>query len=266
MTQTMVERDEGIVFLTMNALPKTSTIDSTLCDSLIAALQEIADTPVDRVVVLSGAGNAFSAGGNLQLIAEDLSDPERLLGPKIERFHQAILALTRLPKPVIASVHGFAAGGGFSLAMACDTVVAARAAQFVIGYPKIGAPCDGGLSFQLARRLGRQRSMKAFLLDERLDAAAAHGLGIVDVLVDDGALAEKTRSVALHLAMHPVHAVSEIKGLLRQASDEGFEEHLQREKSAFLRCASTPEFFDLVQAFNGRPSSGVRKANGSCVG
>jgi 2-(1,2-epoxy-1,2-dihydrophenyl)acetyl-CoA isomerase len=247
-----IERDEGIVFLTMDALPGPSTVDVALCESLASALREIAGTTSDRAVVLRGAGSVFSAGGNLQYIEQAMVDPEALLGPLIEQFHEIVLALARLPQPVIASVHGAAAGAGFSLAMACDTVVAARSARFVVGYPKIGAPCDGGLSFQLVRRLGRQRALNAFLLAESLDAGTAHDWGIVDVLVDDTALAAQTRATALQFAAHPVQAVYEIKALLRQAADGEFEAHLQREKSAFLRCAGTAEFRKRVRDFTAR--------------
>ena len=253
MTQTVtIERDEGIVFLTMDALPRPSTVDAALCESLACALREIARTPSDRAVVLRGAGSVFCAGGNLRYIEEAMADPEGLLGPLIDQFHATVLALARLPQPVIASVHGAAAGAGFSLAMACDTVVAARSARFVVGYPKIGAPCDGGLSFQLARRMGRQRALNAFLLTESLDATTGRDWGIVDVLADDDALAAQTRATALQLASHPVQAVSEIKALLRHAADGEFEAHLQREKSAFLRCASTADFRHRVQDFSTR--------------
>ena len=247
-----IERDEGIVFLTMDALPKPSTVDVALCESLMSALKEIARTPSDRAVVLRGAGNVFSAGGNLQYIEQAMADPEALLGPLIDQFHETVLALARLPQPVIASVHGAAAGAGFSLAMACDTVVAARSARFVVGYPKIGAPCDGGLSFQLVRRLGRQRALNLFLLAESLDAQTARDWGLVDVLVDDTALAAQTRATALQFAAHPVQAVGEIKALLRQAADREFEVHLEREKSAFLRCAATADCRERVRDFNAR--------------
>jgi len=247
-----IERDEGIVFLTMDALPKPSTVDVVLCEALLSALTEIAQTPSDRVVVVRGAGNVFSAGGNLQYIEQTLSDPDALLAPLIEQFHRTVLALVRLPQPVIASVHGAAAGAGFSLAMACDLVVAARSARFVIGYPKIGAPCDGGLSFQLTSRLGRQRALNAFLLTETLDAEKAMEWGIVDVLAEDAALAAQTRATALQLAAHPVQAVSEVKTLLRQAADGEFQAHLQREKAAFLRCAATADFRKRIADFNAR--------------
>jgi enoyl-CoA hydratase/carnithine racemase len=94
-----VERDAGVVQLTMNALPRPSTIDVETCVALSAALREIAETASDRVVVLRGAGSVFSAGGNLAKIEETIPDPPRLLAPLIDRFHEAMLATRRLPQP-----------------------------------------------------------------------------------------------------------------------------------------------------------------------
>ena len=247
-----VERDAGVVQLTMNALPRPSTIDVETCVALSAALRQIAETASDRVVVLRGAGSVFSAGGNLAKIEETISDPPRLLAPLIDRFHEAVLAMRRLPQPLIASVHGAAAGAGFSIAMACDSVIAARSARFVVGYLKIGASSDGGLSFQLVRRLGRQRAFNLCLLTDTLDANAAQEWGLVDRVVNDDALAAETRALALHIATQPAQAVREMKQLLSARADAEFEQHLEREKAAFLRCAATAEFAERVRAFNQR--------------
>jgi 2-(1,2-epoxy-1,2-dihydrophenyl)acetyl-CoA isomerase len=253
MTQTVhIERDDGIVFLTMDASPRPSTVDVQLCEDLTRLLEEIARTPSDRAIVLRSVGSLFSAGGDLGYIEQTLADPERLLGPLIEVFHRAVLALATVPQPVVVSVHGAAAGAGFSLAMACDTVVAARSARFVAGYPKIGASCDGGLSFHLAHRIGRQRALNAFLLSESLDAATAHQWGIVDVLADDDRLNAQVRATAARYASQPPHAAQEIKALLRQATEGELEAHLAREKTAFLRCAATIDFQQRVRAFNAR--------------
>lgn len=247
-----VERDAGVVILTMDALPRPSTVDVDTCIALTAALRDISESRTDRVVILRGAGSVFSAGGNLRYIEAAMFDPQRLLAPLIDHFHETVLTMRRLPQPIIASVHGAAAGAGFSLAMACDTVVAARSARFVVGYPKIGTSSDGGLSFQLAKRLGRQRAMNLFLLADPLDAQAALNLGLVDRVVDDEALDHQTRTVARQLADQPSQAVREVKALLGVVADEALEHQLELEKVAFLRCAATPEFAELVREFNDR--------------
>jgi 2-(1,2-epoxy-1,2-dihydrophenyl)acetyl-CoA isomerase len=251
-SQVRFEQDGAIVYLTMDALPRPSTVDVQLCDGLCDALREIAELPSIRAVVLRGAGTVFSAGGNLEYIEEAMDDPNGLLASLIDRFHDAVLALQSIPQPVIASVHGAAAGAGFSLAVACDAVVAGESARFVIGYPRIGASCDGGLIFHLAHRLGRQRALNAFLSAESLEATAARDLGIVDVLVRDDQLATQTRATAMQFASHPLQAVREVKALLRVATEVDLSTHLQREKAAFLRCAATPTFRERVRQFNAR--------------
>jgi 2-(1,2-epoxy-1,2-dihydrophenyl)acetyl-CoA isomerase len=247
-----IESDAEVVTITMDARPRPSTVDVGTCVALTAALRDIAKSASARVVILRSAGSVFSAGGDLTYIEQAMVDPQRLLAPLIDSFHETVMALRYLPQPVIASVHGATAGAGFSLAMACDTVVAARSARFVVDYPQIGASCDGGLSFQLAKRLGRQRALDVFLRTEPLGAQAAMDLGLVDRVVDDAALVAKTQALARQLADFPAQPVREIKALLGHVADDGLEEQLEREKDAFLRCASTPEFAARVREFNRR--------------
>jgi 2-(1,2-epoxy-1,2-dihydrophenyl)acetyl-CoA isomerase len=245
----IVRREAGIVFLTMSAGSRPSMVDVDTCVALVAALSEISPDKGDRAVVLNAAGRVFSAGGNLAYIETTLSDPPRLLGPLIDRFHEVILALRRLPLPVVASVHGAAAGAGFSLAMACDIVVSARSARFVAGYPKIGTSSDGGLTWFLSHHIGPRAALDVFFLREQIDATQAHALGMVNLLVADEELHNQTLEAARRLAAHPQQAVREIKTLVGAAVDSGLEQHLAREKDAFLRCAATPDFQRLVRDF-----------------
>jgi 2-(1,2-epoxy-1,2-dihydrophenyl)acetyl-CoA isomerase len=244
-----LRRDAGIVFLTMVGVERPSMVDVETCSALIHALSEISTDSGDRAVVLNATGSVFSAGGNLAYIETTLVDPPRLLGPLIDRFHEVILALRRLPLPVVASVHGAAAGAGFSLAMACDIVVAAKSARFVAGYPKIGTSSDGGLTWFLSHRVGPRAAIDIFLLRDHIDAIHAHALGIANLLAADEELQDLTRETALRLAAHPMQAVKEIKALAGVTVDAGLEQHLAREKDAFLRCAATADFQRLVRDF-----------------
>jgi len=262
MTKVRVEREGGVVSLVMDDRPRPSMIDVETCHELNAALQEIATRGSDKVIILRSEGQVFSAGGNLAYIEATLSEPDRRLGPLIDIFHGTILALRAAPQPVVASIRGAVAAAGFSLAMACDLVVASNSARFVVGYPKIGAPCDGGLSFHLTRRLGRQRSTNLFLLVDSLSAEDARGLGLVDRLVADEALADETARVAATLLAHPLQAVREIKALLGTVADSGLESHLSLEKHAFLRCAATEDFAERVRAFNAPRTGANAKVSG----
>jgi 2-(1,2-epoxy-1,2-dihydrophenyl)acetyl-CoA isomerase len=253
MTQKVKTQDfDDIVVVTMDNGDRPNTIDVPLCDSILTSLRQIRARPQCRAVILGAAGGVFSAGGDLEQIADALDEPRAFLEPLINRFHQVILAIRNLPIPVIACVHGAAAGAGFSLAMACDVVVASSAARFVVGYPKIGTSSDGGLSLQIARRLGAGRAFELLLLSDSLDAGRAQELGLVQRVIEPSLLDAEAVSVARKLASLPFAAVAELKGLVSSVVDEGLERHLEREREAFLRCASTNDFQRKVITFVNR--------------
>jgi 2-(1,2-epoxy-1,2-dihydrophenyl)acetyl-CoA isomerase len=252
-----VRRDDGVVTLTMDAKGRPTCIDIEMCNALHAALEQITPGQGDRAVLLQSTGSVFCAGGDLFAIEKMLPDPQALLAPLIDGFHKVILALRALPLPVIAAVHGAAAGAGFSLAMACDVVVISQSGRFVAGYPKIGTSSDGGLTFELARRLGRAGAMEAFLLSDAIDAQMAKALGIAQVVASDGEFAQQAFAVAQRLARQPEAAVREIKSLVSAATDGDLARHLEHEKAAFLRCANTAEFASLVGSFTRRAAADV---------
>ena len=147
------------------------------------------------------------------------------------------------------------AGAGFSLAMACDLVVASRSARFVVGYGKLGTSTDGGLSFHLARRLGVARALQLLLVTNSLSAEEATSLGLVQCLAHPPALEEATLTMARDVMDLPPSAVREMKSLVSQASEHGLAQHLEDEKRAFLRCASSETFHQRVAEFVERSHS-----------
>lgn len=243
------KEEDGLVLITMENGERPNIVDLTLCDGLLAALRGAAAHPSCRAVILRASGSVFSAGGDLAQIADALDDPKAFLESLISRFHEVILSLRRLPVPVIACVQGAAAGAGFSLAMACDVVLASSAARFVVGYPKLGTSSDGGLSFQLARRLGFARAFELFLIIDSLDAAEAERLGLVQRVLEPALLEAETIKIARKLASLPYAGIAEIKGLIGAATEDGLAQHLEREREAFVRCASTSDFRERVEAF-----------------
>ena len=240
---------DGVVTLSMAAPGKPSVVTLESGKAMQQVLAEVAAMPQARVLVLRSAGKSFSAGGDLTAIKDTFADSDRLLGAVIDAFHGAILALRRLPIPVIGSVYGAAAGGGFSLALACDQLVAANNARFVVAYPALGTSSDGGLSHFLGKRLGAIRALEIVLGRGALNAAEAQALGLVAQVVEDGSLDADTAAYAAKLALHAPQSVREFKRLIGGAEDEGLEAQLQREKEAFLRCARTEDFRHRVTAF-----------------
>lgn len=253
-TITLTSRDD-LAVITLGNEAQANSIDLEFCEGLLRALGDVEANEKYRAVVLQATGRIFSAGGNLVQILDGLQRADGFLETLISALNAVILKLRRLPIPVIASVQGAAAGAGFSLAMACDLVVASHSARFVVGYGKLGTSTDGGLSFHLARRLGAARALQLLLVKDSLTAEEASSLGLVQDVADPASLEEATFAMARHLADLPSSAVSEMKSLVGKASENGLEQHLEDEKQAFLRCASTEAFYQRVAAFVGRSDS-----------
>lgn len=251
---TLSSRDD-LAVITLGNEAQANAIDLDFCDGVLRALSDIEARKEYRAVVLQATGRIFSAGGNLVQILGGLQRSDSFIETLISALNAVILALRRLPIPVIASVQGAAAGAGFSLAMACDLVVASRAARFVVGYGKLGTSTDGGLSFHLARRLGSARALQLLLVKDLLTAEEASSLGLVQCVADPASLEEATLAMARKVMDLPPSAVSEMKSLVSKASEDGLEQHLENEKQAFLRCAATEAFYQRVAGFVGRLNS-----------
>jgi 2-(1,2-epoxy-1,2-dihydrophenyl)acetyl-CoA isomerase len=256
----LLSRVDDIAIITMDNDHQVNTIDMVFCHELLDALDDIRHSSLYRSVILRAQGSVFSAGGDLAQIRSALNEPLGFLESLISAFHLTILALCRLRIPVVASVQGAAAGGGFSLAMASDAVVASSKARFVVGYPQLGTSSDGGLSFQLARRLGAARALDVFLLRDSLNAAQASSLGLVQRIAEPSSLEETALELARKFASYPATAVAEIKSLVRMREHDELEKHLEQEKEAFLRCASTSDFRTRVSQFADRSGSSATAA------
>jgi 2-(1,2-epoxy-1,2-dihydrophenyl)acetyl-CoA isomerase len=244
-----------IAVITLANEARANTIDLEFCNGLSSVLGDIEAQGRYRAVVLRATGRMFSAGGDLVQILEGLQKSNDRLERLISALNDLVLKLRRLPIPIIASVQGAAAGAGFSLAIACDLVVASRDARFVVGYGKLGTSTDGGLSFHLARRLGPARALDLLLVKDSLNADEANSLGIVQAVVDPSALEDAALALARRVMEVPPAAVRELKALVGTASGNGLAQHLEEEKRAFLRCASTEAFHRRVAGFVGRSNS-----------
>ena len=231
----------------LNALDRDLTL--ALRDAVFAAEQ---DQGV-RCVVIRG-GEHFMAGGDLKWFhervrsssaAENRIQFEAFIG----EVHALIISLRRMPKPVIASVSGAAAGFGLSLMMACDLAIAADNAYFTLAYSLIGASPDGGSTFALPRIVGAKKAMEIALLGERFDAAAAERLGLVNRVVPAASLEAETLKLAARLAAGPTAVYGRTKALLNGSLNASLESQLQREAEAFAQCAAEPDFAEGIRAF-----------------
>lgn len=240
---------DGIATLTMNRAPQFNAISVESMQRMLGYLSEIENNPKVRAVILRGNGPAFSGGGDLGSMREHIDDLPRFLGEIIDAFHTSLLAMRRLPVPTIAQVHGSAAGAGFSLAIACDFVVAAQNTRFVVAYPKLATSTDGGLTYYLTQRLGTARALDILLLRDQLGAQEALELGLISRVAAPEQLESETRALAMRIAQLPAQSVRELKQLVLGYADQTLANQLAAERAAFVRNAGTQEFASRIVAF-----------------
>ena len=241
MSDLIEAREGGIVTLTMNRPDAMNALTDDLIDDLIRAFQDLGRDPEVGVIVLTGAGRAFCAGGDVK----DLSGrAERTLEKRIEdlRHKQGVaLAMHRCPKLIVAAVNGAAMGAGFSLALMADFRIVARSAKFGTAFAAVGFSGDFGVSWSLSRLVGPARARELLILDPRLSAEDADRLGLVTRLVEDAALMAEATAFAASLAAGPLVAWTMMKRNLNFAEHGGLAETLDWEAANQSRCAMTDD-------------------------
>lgn len=245
----LITREAGVTTLSVNRPAALNALDVPTAHAFLAACKSLASDPQLRVVVLRGEGKAFGAGGDVAALQ---ADPTATAHELISCLHEAVLLLTGLEVPVLASLHGVVAGGSLSLAMACDLAVAAEGTRFNLAYANLGASCDLSGSWHLPRLVGLRNAMQIALLSDSFDAAEALRLGLVNRVVPDLLLQDETRSLALRLAAGPTRAYGHLKRLLRQSFDHDLPTQLGAEREAFEACTRTADFAEGVDAFRAR--------------
>ena len=188
-----------------------------------------------RSVVIVGAGSMFSAGGNLQRLRANRDQPPSVQVQSIEGLHSWIEAIRTFPKPVIAAVEGAAAGAGFSLALACDFIVAADNAVFVMAYSNIALSPDGGATWSLARALPRQLVNELLMSGERISAARLHALGVVNQVTAPGGALAAAQALAETLNARAPNVMASIKELAGDAMESTLSTQLASERDHFVR-------------------------------
>jgi enoyl-CoA hydratase/carnithine racemase len=201
----------------------------------IEALSVAESSPDVRSVVITGEGSLFSAGGNLQRLQANRQQPPDVQAQSIEGLHGWIEAVRTFPKPVIAAVEGAAAGAGFSLALACDLIVAAEDAIFVMAYSNIALSPDGGATWSLARALPRQLAAELLMMGERLGARRLHELGLVNRVAAPGGALDEALALAGRLNDRAPNALASIKELLNDADGATLSRQLANERDHFVR-------------------------------
>ncbi len=239
-------RQGAVAHLRFNRPASLNAIDLALARAFHQACLELRRDAQLRVVVISGEGRAFMAGGDLPSMR---ADPVGGSSALIEQMHPALETLAQLAAPVIASVHGAVAGAGLGVALACDLVIAAAGTRFNLAYPRIGTSSDCGTSWGLVRAVGVRKAMEIALINEAIDAEEAQRIGLINRVVPADTLAEQTALVAERLENSAPMAIAHLKSLIRCADRNDLHTQLEMEAHLFRQCAATADFTEGITAF-----------------
>jgi 2-(1,2-epoxy-1,2-dihydrophenyl)acetyl-CoA isomerase len=249
--QTIVEREDGLVIVTLNRPQKKNALNAKNWNDLDEVLAEVEVTPADRALVLTGTGGNFSSGADLSG-----GDPGGLTGHGLQLIvhemrivGQIIARLQRLTKPTIAAVDGHAVGVALGLVLACDLVIASDRARFTEVFVKRGLAMDGGASWTLPRQIGLRRAKQMAFFGDAIDAAQAYEWGLVNEVVPPERLLETATAWGHRLASGPTTALSLIKRLLDSSYGSSFEEAIEDEARVQHIAYTTADMAEGIQAF-----------------
>jgi len=241
----------GAATIELNRPESLNAWNRQLGVDLLAAVAHVAADPAARAVVIRGAGRGFSSGADLQALDEDAAQDGRPDIGRIltDRYHPIINGIRAMPKPVVAAVHGPAVGIGLSLALACDLVVAAQSAFFLLAFVNIGLVPDGGASAFVASRVGFARAAEMAMLGERVGAARALDWGLINAVHADEAFDEAVAALAGRLANGPTLSYAGAKRELQQWFYDGLDGQLELEAGIQQEMAATGDFLEGTAAF-----------------
>src|SRR5947209_5715402 len=243
------EVTEAIATITLNRPDAYNALNLVLGRELFHATLEADEDQAVRCIVITGAGKAFCAGGDVK----DFNDNPDRIGVLIKELttylHGSVSRLARTAKPVIMAVNGIAAGGGMSLALAGDLVVAAESARFTMAYSKIAASPDGSSSYFLPRLIGLRRALELYFTNRVLSAREALEWGLVTRVVPDAELGTAVTTLARELANGPSKAYGGAKRLFHQSTWESLETQMELEAQAIAASGHTEDFRSGVTAF-----------------
>ena len=254
----LLDRADAVATITLNRPDTYNALNLALGRDLFDAVLEVDDDPGVRCVVITGTGKAFCGGGDVKDFAENLPRIGLLVKELTTYVHGAISRLVRSPKPVVVAVNGIAAGGGLSLALSGDLVLAAESARFTMAYSKIGATPDGSSSYFLPRLVGIRRALEMYLTNRVLSAKEALDWGLVTRVIPDGELASATKALAKELANGPTKAFGAAKLLFQQSTQESLETQMELESQSIAASGHTDDFREGVTAFTAKKTPQFR--------
>lgn len=250
MTETVcVELDRQIATVLLNRPETFNAFDLDMVGLFASRLTALATDNSVRGIVISGAGKGFCVGGDLRWAIGYPQGLPSAFHTLAARFHQAVLEIRRMTRPVIAAVNGIAAGGGFSLALACDFRVMDTSAVLRQAYTSNGLSIDGGGTFTLPRLVGLARALEIAAFDRPISSQQALAWGLATKVVEDGRSVKEAVEMALELASGSLNSFGWSKQLLTDSFNTAFEAQIERERAGLSSCAAHPDGKEGLQAF-----------------
>lgn len=242
--------ENKVATLTFNRPDKLNALSRELLTQSIDCLKRWSRAPEVGAIVVTGAGRAFCAGGDVSNMAKDVTPPS--LEEQIDGLREAqelSWLLYNIPKPTIAAVNGHAMGAGLGVCLSCDLRIASESAKFGTAYAKVGFGGDFGTTWLLARSVGAAKAKELFFLSEIIDATEAHRLGLVNRVVAADQLSAQVSEIAARIAHGPLVSYRYMKANVNQAMSSDFQTLLDREAETHLRCGQTEDHKEGVKAF-----------------
>ncbi len=240
---------DAVAHVTLERPEASNAINLEMGQELLRAMLRCDEDPEIRAVVLAGAGRMFCVGGDLKSFAGQGEQLPHHLKELTTYLHAAISRMARMEPPVVAAVHGAAAGGGFSLAISCDLVIATESARFTMAYSNAGLTPDGSSTYYLPRLVGLRRAMELALTNRVLSAQEALEWGIVTQVVPDEELYESASALASQLASGATKALGAAKRLLHTGWTETLETQMEHEAQTISNIARTADAHEGIAAF-----------------
>lgn len=245
-----VELKEHIAVVALNRPDAYNAFNYELVSQLANRLTTLAGDDGVRGVVITGRGKAFCAGGDLKWALEYPTGPGAAFHTLASQFHLAVLEIRRMKKPVVAAINGIAAGGGFSLALACDFRIMNQSAVLKQAYTSAGLCIDGGGTFTLPRLVGFARALEIAAFDKPIPSEQAFQWGLVTKVVADGQALSEATAVVQDLARRSLNSFAWTKKLITDSFNTSFETQLEIERAALEACALHPDGQEGLTAFS----------------
>ncbi len=242
----LVEFEGPIMILTLNRPESLNSFSEEMITGLTDACAEAQNREDIKVIVLRGAGRSFSAGGDVKTMGQATSND---VYQHIGKLNRCILAMKETEIPIIAAVHGFAAGAGFNLAMACDLIVSAEDSKFALSFSQVGLISDGGGSYFLPKLIGPHLAKQFFFSAEPISAERLYQLGVINYLAPLERLEAEVFKLAAKLANGPVAAFGKMKKLIDASYQSTLEEILEQERLNQTLMISTEDHQEGISAF-----------------